>query len=490
MTQNVLIIGGGPVGLTLAIELARYGVPVRIVEKAAHRTDKSKAVVLWSRTLELLDRAGCTEGFVAGGQKVNKAHIIAAGKPIGDVDIRTVESPFPYALMVPQSDTERLLEEHLGKLGVTVERQIEMTDFTPDDSGVTTVLRHADGQEETVRSEWLIGCDGAHSIVRHKLGLSFEGETLNSDWALADIHMTGFPFPETEMATYWHQDGVLVVIPMSRTRFRIIADLGPSKGETPAPPTLDQVQAIISQRGPADLVAFDPIWLAAFRINERKVTDYRSGRVFVVGDAAHIHSPAGGQGMNTGMQDAFNLAWKLAMVCQKTCSPSLLDSYSVERSEIGDQVLKAAGRLTAVAVMRNHTAQTVRNLIGRFMLGLAPVRRAMVDTMTEVSIGYSHSPLNGPNVRGLDGPEPGERMPPVSGQVPVGTGDKPRFALFGEPSEATARLISNYPQFLEAKVRPFKDAQGAWLVRPDGYTACVAKKGDAAPFKDYFAAIV
>jgi 2-polyprenyl-6-methoxyphenol hydroxylase-like FAD-dependent oxidoreductase len=127
-----------------------------------------------------------------------------------------------------------------------------------------------------------------------------------------------------------------------------------------------------------------------------------------VGDAAHIHSPAGGQGMNTGMQDAFNLAWKLAMVCHKTCSTRLLDSYSAERSKVGDQVLKVAGRLTAVAVMRNHAAQSVRNLIGRFILGLAPVRRAMVNTMTEISIGYADSPLNGENFRGLDGPEPGE----------------------------------------------------------------------------------
>jgi 2-polyprenyl-6-methoxyphenol hydroxylase-like FAD-dependent oxidoreductase len=490
MKPQALIVGAGPVGLTMAAELARYGVSVRIVEKAAQRSDKSKAIVLWSRTLELLDRTGCTDAFVAAGWKVDAANIIAGSKPVGHISIAAVESPYRYALILPQSDTERLLEEHLGQLGVSVERQTEVTGFTSNDSGVATVLRHADGGEEAIRTEWLIGCDGAHSTVRHTLGLSFEGETLNSDWILADIHMTGFPFPGTEMATYWHQDGVLVVIPIAAGRYRIIADLGVSEGQEPGNPTLDQVQAIISRRGPAGLIVSNPIWLTAFRINERKVSDYRSGRVFVVGDAAHVHSPAGGQGMNTGMQDAFNLAWKLALVCRETCSASLLDSYSTERSEVGVQVLKAAGRLTAVAIMRSHAAQSVRNLIGRFMLGLAPVRRALVDTMTEVSIGYTHSPLNGPHIQGLVGPESGERMPPVSGQSPVGAGDEPRFALFGEPSDAITRLLRDYSKLLEPALRPSIDAHGVWLVRPDGYTACVAKRGDSAPFEKYFGAII
>jgi 2-polyprenyl-6-methoxyphenol hydroxylase-like FAD-dependent oxidoreductase len=416
MQPQALIVGAGPVGLTMAAELARYGVPVRIVDKAAQRTDKSKALVLWSRTLELLDRAGCAEAFVSAGHKVDGANIIAGGKPIGHIGIATVESLYRYALMLPQSDTERLLEAHLGRFGVTVERQVELTSFSNDDSGVEAVLRHGDGRAETIRTEWLIGCDGAHSTVRHTLALPFEGDTLQSDWILADVHMTGFPFPDTEIATYWHQDGVLVVFPISPGRFRVVADVGVADGHEPETPTLDQVQAVLSRRGPGGLVVSDPIWLSGFRINERKVGDYRSGRVFLAGDAAHVHSPAGGQGMNTGMQDAFNLAWKLAMVCRGGRSAVMLDSYSVERSEVGRQVLKAAGRLTAVGVMKNHTAQAVRNLVGRFMLGLAPVRRAMVDTMTEVSIGYEQSPLNGQTVRGLAGPGPGERMPPVSGQ--------------------------------------------------------------------------
>jgi hypothetical protein len=249
--------------------------------------------------------------------------------------------------------------------------------------------------------------------------------------------MRGYPCPDTEASIYWHRDGVFVIFPISPGRYRVLADLPPSGVEHPPAPTLEQAQAVINRRGPPGLVAFDPIWLAGFRINGRKVSDYRWGRAFLVGDAAHVHSPAGGQGMNTGMQDAFNLAWKLALVVRETCSEHLLDSYSPERSKVGDEVLKAAGRLTAVGTMRNPVARSVRNLVGHLMLGLVPVQHAFADTMTEVTIGYPDSPLNGPSLDGA-GPRPGERVVPVSGQTPVGSGGR-RFLRFSrrEPPRPT-----------------------------------------------------
>lgn len=492
MNPQVLVVGAGPVGLTMAAELARYGVAVRIVDKAAQRTDKSKALVLWSRTLELLDRAACGDAFVAAGHKVNAANVIAGDKLIGHVGFADVDSPHPYALMLPQSETERLLEAHLAGLGVAVERRVEIVGLTEADAGadaapgVSAILRHADGRQESLRTDWLIGCDGAHSTVRHALGLEFEGETLNTDWILADIHLSGPRLSDSELAAYWHEDGVLAVFPISSGRYRIIADLGRSVGAPPADPTLEQVQALVDRRGPGGLRLSDPVWVSAFRINERKVARYRSGRVFVAGDAAHVHSPAGGQGMNTGMQDAFNLSWKLALVCRGVCAADrLLDSYSLERSAVGAQVLAAAGRLTALGVMRNHTAQTVRNLLGGFLFGLAPVRRAMANTLAEVSIGYAHSPLNGPRTHGPGGPAPGERVPPIGGQIPVGAGDAPRFALFAPSGDAVARLIRDHRDLLEPAVRPPLGGDGMWLVRPDGYAALAARDGDVRAVADY-----
>ena len=185
---------------------------------------------------------------------------------------------------------------------------------------------------------WLIGCDGAHSTVRHGLNLTFEGDTLMSDWILGDVHLTGWTKDPHEVNTYWHADGVLVVFPISPERFRVIADFGVAQGnERRADPTLAEVQAVLDRRGPGGIRISDPIWLAAFRINERKVTNYRAGRVFLAGDAAHVHSPAGGQGMNTGMQDACNLAWKLAMVIRGVANAEpLLESYNLERSAVGE----------------------------------------------------------------------------------------------------------------------------------------------------------
>jgi len=231
-------------------------------------------------------------------------------------------------------------------------------------------------------------------------------------------------------------------------------------------------------------MAFDPIWLAGFRINGRKVSSYRWGRVFLAGDAAHVHSPAGGQGMNTGMQDAFNLAWKLALTSSGQAGPErLLASYSAERSPIGAQVVANTGRLTWLAMLRSHTAQSIRNFVAGQVFGLAPVRRAMAEAVTEISIGYPDSPLNGPAHHAH--PAPGERMPPQPGEPPVGAGNTPRFALFSAPGEAADALLRQYGELLEPVLRAPPHADASWLVRPDGYAVAVAAPGDEACFADY-----
>ena len=210
------------------------------------------------------------------------------------------------------------------------------------------------------------------------------------------------------------------------------------------------------------------------------VRTYRSGRVFLAGDAAHIHSPIGGQGMNTGMQDAFNLAWKLALVDRCTCSPEpLLGSYNLERVAVGRKVLADTGRATALAVVKGAALQTVRNNVASLLFGLAPVRRAMANTLAELSVGYPDSPLNGAG-DGARGPRPGERAPVTGGDPPVGAGDSPRFALFAEPSEAAAAVIARHRDLLEPACRPPFDGQGVWLVRPDGYVA-IASGPEAWP---------
>lgn len=486
MTLPVFIAGAGPVGLTMACELARYGVPLRIVDKAPARTDKSKALVLWSRSLELLDRGGSVAPFLEAGLVAGAVHIFAGGRELGHVDMSGVNSPFGHALMLPQSETERLLEERLRSFGVQVERGTELISFEDRGDEVELTIRRADGGRESLATAWLLGCDGAHSLVRHGLGLPFVGETLGSDWVLADIHLAQYPCASNDTAIFWHRDGILVVFPIGGGRFRLIADMPPSGLDLPPSPTLQTIRDLIARRGPAGMGASDPVWLSGFRINGRKVGKYRQGRVFVSGDAAHVHSPAGGQGMNTGMQDAFNLAWKLAMAINGSCREAILDSYSPERSGVGDQVLKSAGRLTAVATLKNPVAQTLRNIAGHVALGLAPVRHSIAEGMSEIGIAYTDSPLNGPATARV-GPTPGERVAPVAGEVPVGAGRAPRFALFARETDEVVGLAEQFPALLDPTIRPPLGQEGLWLVRPDGYLACSA--GGAAGIAEYLAGL-
>jgi hypothetical protein len=291
--------------------------------------------------------------------------------------------------------------------------------------------------------------------------------------------MRGYPRPDTEASIYWDKDGVFVIFPISPGRYRLIADLPASGAGHPPTPTLEQLQALMNRRGPPGMVAFDPIWLTGFRINGRKVSRYRWGRAFLLGDAAHVHSPAGGQGMNTGMQDAFNLAWKLALSTRGRAAASLLDSYSAERSAVGDEVLKAAGRLTTIGTLRNPVLQTIRNVVAHAVLGLSSVQHAFADNMGELSIGYPHSPLNGA-AHAQGGPKPGQRLAPIEGRRAIGSGSSPRFALMAASSPEVSQLQARFGKVLDSELWPEPGGSGSgggyWLVRPDGYVACSSSR--------------
>jgi 2-polyprenyl-6-methoxyphenol hydroxylase-like FAD-dependent oxidoreductase len=482
MPRCVLVAGAGPVGLTMAAELARYRVPVRIIDEAPSRTDKSKALAVWPRTLELLDRAGCAGAFAASGLKAAAITMLSGKQAIARVAFDDVASPFRYLLMIPQSETERLLEAHLGSLGVKVERSVALTGFAQSEECVSCTLRRPDGSDETFEAGWLIGCDGAHSLVRQTLGMAFAGDTLPTTFLLADLHVAGLDVPETELAIFWHHDGSVIFFPISPGRYRIIADIGASPLHEPA---FEEVQAIVARRAPCVTLS-DPIWLSGFRVNERKVENYRSGRAFLAGDAAHVHSPAGGQGMNTGMQDAFNLAWKLALVEQGHAGPDLLDSYSDERSAVAERVLAESGRLTRIATVKNYLLQDLRNFVAHRILGLSAARHAMAERLSEITIGYPASKLNAGSAKGLAGPEPGER---ILGERPFGAGEAPRFALLAGEDEGARAVLRRHASLLEPGLRKPPDEAGIWLVRPDGYVAAVARAGDWAVIEDCLAGI-
>ena len=476
---QVLISGGGPVGLTMANELARLGVSVRIVDTAPARTDKSKALVLWPRTLELLRHGGYVEPFLEAGLIAHGAQLSDGKKVVARISTDGLDSPYPYALMIAQSETERALEECLARHGVSVERSTTMESFAEKGSGIEAVLRRADGGSETVQADWLLGCDGAHSTTRHALGFAFEGSTQDSDWYLADVHITGLE-PTDRLHIFWHRDGILAFFPITPGRWRVIADLGPAGGSGHHPdPTLEEIQAMIAHRGTPGIRVKDPVWLAAFRINERKVKEYSRGRVFLAGDAAHIHSPAGGQGMNTGMQDAFNLSWKLDLVIGGICKRSLLDTYSPERSAVGDMVLRNAGRMTDAAIARNPVIQTLRNAMVNFALSFPQIGHIMADTLSELNIAYPDSALSVDGKPAAHGIKPGHRWPePLAADT-----TKSRFLAIGT---GAAILAAKFPALVEVMPSsPRADPRDLTLVRPDGYVGYAGTASDTAGAEAY-----
>ena len=482
---QALVVGAGPVGLTMAAELARYGISVRLIDRSSHPTETSKALVVWSRTLELMDRMGCTPAFLDAGLRARGASMRSGGTVLGTTHFEGIASAYNFALMVPQRDTERLLTAHLESLGVRVERQLELMSFTEAAGHVEARLKSADGREEVIEVPWLIACDGAHSTVRHELGVAFHGVAQGDDWVLADVRLegNGTPAPD-EIATYLHRAGPLVVFPIPGGRVRIIATVGKTDPAHPRPdPTLADVQALVDHRAGGGFHVIDPVWLSNFRINERKVTEYRQGRIFLAGDAAHIHSPAGGQGMNTGMQDAINLAWKLAMVIHGTAAPTLLDSYSPERTAVGDMVLRNADRMTDVATLSHPAAQAARNVALRFLLGFHAVQNKLAMTMSEIEIAYARSPLSSGSGAGARwAPEHYDGPPP-------GSGTEPRFVLYAADGAEGSALAARFPSVVEPRARIAPDKQRLLIVRADGYVGFSAGNAAWGEANDYLAGL-
>ncbi len=418
-TTDVLVVGAGPTGLVMALELARRGIGCRIIDKLPAATQTSKALAIQSRTLELFDMMGIIEEALQHGLQVSAANLYANGKSMAHMPFGELNCPYPFILDLAQSETEKMFAERLAQLGIAVERQVELLGLMQDEQGVTATLRHAGGQEETVRCAWLIGCDGAHSSVRHLLQMSFDGAAYPEDFALADVKIH-WSLPANEMHLFLHEKGIFAAFPLPGGRYRLIVETSEHADKEKQPePTLEDFQRYLKERGPEGATLDDPVWMSAFRIHARKVKHYRQGRVFVAGDAAHIHSPAGGQGMNTGIQDVFNLAWKLALVQTKHAPVTLLDSYEVERHPVAESVLHTTDLMIRMGTLHNPLLRHVRNSVVPLLSQLEPVKQRFVEQISELTINYRNSPIvAGQSGHSLpvfshEGPQPGDRAPEV-----------------------------------------------------------------------------
>jgi 2-polyprenyl-6-methoxyphenol hydroxylase-like FAD-dependent oxidoreductase len=352
-TTDVLVVGAGPVGVLLAGELLRHGVTCRVVDGAAEPMPFCKALGVQSRTLEIFEDLGVVGRALELGCRLKAANTYRDGQRVQRVEIDgepLPDVPYPLALSLEQNLTEQILTEHLRQLGGDVERPVSCSGFTMDDDGVTASLDGPGGKREQVRCRFLVGCDGAHSTVRKTLGVAFEGGSYPETFVLADVEVQ-WPLAPDESHVFHAGEQFLVAVPIrGHGRFRLSTrddspgstgapDHGLFAGEA-APPTVEQLQAVVDRVGPPGTLLHNPRWTSRYRISHRLAARYRQGRVFLAGDAAHIHPPTGGQGMNTGLQDAYNLAWKLALVVKGQGRPELLDSYEAERRPVGQEVLQ------------------------------------------------------------------------------------------------------------------------------------------------------
>lgn len=393
---DVLIVGAGPTGLTLAVELRRRGVDCRLIERADSSVETSRAISIQPRTLQLLGDLDVLEDVMDEGTRVAGLTGYRDGEALFSLDADVVDVPgqYPYLWHLPQNRTERLLRARLRELGGRVEFQRELVGFGQGRDRVTATVRHRDSDRaERVRARWLVGADGGSSRVRKTLGVPFEGDTQEEQFLVADATVA-WDRPDDEAALWFHPDGLFVVFPMPGDRWRLFADVGeyaPSRRPDASAETFERLLRERTHEGGA-IRATD--WTSEFTVNQRLAAVYRRGRAFLAGDAAHVHVPLGGVGMNTGIQDAYNLGWKLAAVVADRAPDRLVDTYETERRPVAAAVVESTGPSISVLADDSAPVRFLRDRVGAALLDAPAVHRRILRADTQLDVAYRHGPLS------------------------------------------------------------------------------------------------
>ena len=456
---EVAVVGAGPAGLTIASLLAAYGVKTVVFDRAAGPARYSRAAVVHARTLETLEPLGVVDEMLSKGVVVTHFSVRDRDRRLLAVHFGELSTPYPYTLMLPQDETEHLLRGALHDQGGEILWEHEVTDVRQYTSEVGLTVRSLQGDRQ-VRARYVVGCDGMHSSVREAVDIPFEGETYPQSFVLADVRMD-WGLPNNEVQLFFSPDGLVVVAPLPHGRHRIVATLD----EAPPEPTLDDVQALLDARGPRAPQSRieEIIWSSRFRVSRKLAVRFHEGRVFLCGDAAHVHSPAGGQGMNTGIQDAANLAWKLALVLRGCASPSLLDSYERERRQVAQDVVSMTDRLTRLATVHSPIARRLRNALIAVVGRVGRVPRRLATNLAELDIAYR-------NGWSLDGSTTVERWAPKGDGLFPSLDPSLRLVV---PEAQQPLAIADFARFPNVPVRVVSrpGVDRAVIVRPDGYVA-------------------
>ncbi len=496
---EVLIAGAGPTGLVLALWLARAGVAVRIVDRAPEAGTGSRAMAVQARTLELYRQLGLAGEVAAAGMRNPALNIWAGGRRRARLafgDAGRALTPYPFVLIYPQDHHERLLERHLGERGVPVERHTELLGFDAGADGVRARLRGPGGESDCAAG-WLAGCDGAHSTVRHLLGTGFEGGTYAQTFYVADVEVGGAAADGDIHAAFEGADFVLLLSYTRTGMARLIGAIRPAREGAAVPERPLAFEDV--RRGAIASLGIEVRrvnWFSTYRVHHRVAGHYRRGRVLLAGDAAHVHSPAGGQGMNTGIGDAANLGWKLAMVAAGRAPDGLLDSYESERIAFARRLVETTDRVFSFATAQGSLAGFVRAhvvpLLASVADGVEPLRARLFRILSQTAIAYRDSPLSEGRAGRVCG---GDRLPWTGLHGP--DNHAPLAAawqahIYGTAGAGLAAwcagaglALHRFP-WSEACADAGLARDALYLVRPDGHVALADPAADVAALRRYF----
>lgn len=482
-STDVLVVGAGPTGLALACGLLQHGVSVMVVDKAPGPATTSRANILFGRGVEVLNRLGALGDLPQRSIEPGKLATYVNGRPLVTVrlsDVLEVEGAGNRALYVSQAEIEARLRSRLAELGGAVEWGSPLVGVEQDDGGVIAVL----GSGPTVHAGWLVGCDGARSAVRKLAGIAFPGVPVIEQFLLADVH-ADWTHDRTEGSIYLHRDGVLMVIPMRSSGraddlWRLMANVPPDgEAELDEQAILDRFRRLLPERARVtDVRICGAAWTSVFRIHRRLADDYRRGRVFLAGDAAHTHSPVGGQGMNTGCGDAENLAWKLGLVVRGRAGERLLDTYGAERRPLAAEVLRTTTANTKLLVGEDPFRRFLRDRVLIPIGNMRPLQRRNAETASQLSVSYRRGPLGGGS-RFASRPRPGDRVPDMECVRADGARTRLHSELGGHwaalvPDGGADAYVKTAADRLGEYLVPLTRTDGAnevWLLRPDAHLA-------------------
>ena len=494
----VLIVGAGPTGLVLALWLTHLKVSVRLVDRAAEPGTTSRALAVQARTLELYGQIDLARTVVDRGHRVRAVNFWVAGKRRASAilgDLGATLSRFPFALVFPQDEHERLLIDRLADLGVAVERGYELASFEESGAGVRAHLKRPDGGIETVETEYIAGCDGAHSAVRTTLGIGFGGGTYNHLFYVADVQAAGAVIDGNIHVALDREDFLAIFARRPAGAVRLVGTVRDDAARRSEQISWEDVSQRVMRWLPIEVGRVN--WFSTYRVHHRVAEHFRKGRAFLLGDAAHVHSPVGGQGMNTGIGDAVNLAWKLAAVLQERAPQSILDSYEPERIAFARRLVQTTDRAFSLVTSPSWSARFFRlevfPLLVAALFKTRAMRRFMFRTVSQTAVNYRGSALSAGRAGGVHG---GDRLPWVS----LGE-DVDNFAplasigwqvhVYGKPLPAIESLCGE--RGLPLHAFPWQpalrgsglDRDAVYLVRPDGYVGLAEPCGEAAALGAY-----